>query len=410
MKQELEISQNTEQTTKMEQELALEYIEVSLSIAERVNEGKNAYILSIDNKMVSDAISDDYIKIFDDKHQDDQNQESAIKLLKIFKSGSAEREIENQLKVADIINNSEVSDLIGIPEILNRNNHSIHINDYEGIKKHLHLSELPKDIEFVIMDMIDGVDLATLAYGNALIDMINEDIKEGFSDSKKRAIYSMIRNKLDFHPAESEMEADYNLIEDDNERIRIMKLIEPMLYGLKGTNYDFLKIFDSLTEGDQILIDDVSDIRSELDLLKIIEEDGDVDLSNYILSMRDALLLEKVIVDLGEGEISDIAGSDTSIVSMGKKREKAFLSMVKKRISGKKLVKPELVKALATAISLLHDNGVYHCDLHERNIMIGADGKKLFIIDFDSVGNNDDDSFVKDEAIVSPEGLLSAMV
>ena len=50
-------------------------------------------------------------------------------------------------------------------------------------------------------------------------------------------------------------------------------------------------------------------------------------------------------------------------------------------ISHKGLIEGDNIPFLRKAINLMHKNGIYHCDLHQRNIINGSDGK-FYIVDF----------------------------
>ncbi len=71
------------------------------------------------------------------------------------------------------------------------------------------------------------------------------------------------------------------------------------------------------------------------------------------------------------------------------------------------VLEPELLEKISQAVSALHEGGIYHRDLHERNIMIdfGKDGEieKIHMIDFGSAINNEFN--VNTESIYERDGV-----
>jgi len=74
-------------------------------------------------------------------------------------------------------------------------------------------------------------------------------------------------------------------------------------------------------------------------------------------------------------------------------------------------IDPEILNRVRRTVSFMNKNGIYHNDLHERNIMIETDQDgelvDVFLIDFDKVSGTKDESWGGDMGVVGEYGKLT---
>jgi len=260
----------------------------------------------------------------------ERDSETAVKVLKIYQKGEAEKEFSLQAEASDAVNNAqELNDKVGIPQCYFGGELSLSNDELKSRLRDWGVA-LPDRIGVVIMDMIEGEDLGIFCY--------KEFIKEHFD--KFKSYLGII--KKDIPPEEYDSYLKGRSIED---------LIYACHYILEfQAKY---KYFDSSYEAQQ--------------------------------------------------ERSQVA------------------KMLLENLENRGLLGKDKISALRQAINIMHQAGIYHRDLHLRNILLDESGK-MFIIDFgsakkidvqneselDRVYNSTDGSIMQsDDAILNFLGRLA---
>ncbi len=71
-------------------------------------------------------------------------------------------------------------------------------------------------------------------------------------------------------------------------------------------------------------------------------------------------------------------------------RRRKFVNVVRAHVACRGLLPEALCRVTREAITALHKEGYYHCDLHERNLIISRDRKTIYLIDFGKSNPNGD--------------------
>lgn len=258
---------------------------------QKVNEGHNGVILKLDLRVFSPEERQDFCEHFGIPYGENDNL--AIKMIKIYQAEQVKKEFSAQRKAAKLINSSdELNNLIGVPECYQGQEVAL---TKESLKQKLKDNDIDISSEkfsLIMMDFIEGEDLGMFCY--------KQYIKTNFEKFKE--LYEVRQEAT---------EADIDLYLKD---------------------------------------------KSISDLINIC---------NYI-----------------SGGKSNHHYLDDSLEARQERNERAKLIIG--RIENRGLFPKETVSALRQALTLLHNKGIYHGDLHFRNLIIEAVTGKLFMIDFGS--------------------------
>jgi sulfite reductase beta subunit-like hemoprotein len=149
-----ELLSSTEQ--KKEQ---LRVVEQLLLHAEKVNEGNNGVIFRLKLEGLDNATRNLIAAELPDLLENEQ----AIKLLKIYRPGLAEREYNLQQQAYDIVTNSSQEKLARVPTPYGH--YDLEVNDgTKNLVDKLGLEKLKDRVEVFFMEFVPGKDLATVLY------------------------------------------------------------------------------------------------------------------------------------------------------------------------------------------------------------------------------------------------------
>lgn len=271
-------------STPNEQEGPESVFETIIHRSPVVGSGKDGIILKVDTTTLDESVIEQLRSEGIDLEQGD----FAIKVIKIYRPGTAQKEYDLHTKAYNIL--SKIEDTANIPKpILIK---KCHINSVDSHFLNKYGAVLEDEAEIIVMDFIDGKDIATIIY-----DYILE---------KNRYDDSMINN-LDF---DSKQEIVNNILQFTTPSNRV-----------QGDFRDIISMRDN--------------VRKLLDYLRS---------KNFSF-------------------------------------DSAVLDQLKK------------------SIEVLESNGIFHNDLHERNIMIDSNGKP-YIIDFGKTVTDRSDMASDDFAII----------
>ncbi len=395
---EEKIAQDPESVQEVDREfLSLIYESLMIEFSRKINEGKNAFILALEE---NPDLRKDFQKSFEVfLDREDSQLAAVVKLIKIFKSRQAAAEATNQIKAAEIVNNGPEKESVRVPEIFNRKVNELKLSNPEKFRDRLRLNFFGEEINFIIMERIAGTDLYTLAVREALKDIIKRDPEEGYGTPREVKI-NLINKIISFKIAQDYY---YPAFLSDEERARVIKTATFIRNLSRGPLTDLLEHWNSLALEEQELFSQVYNLEEEFRALRGIKADENFSLDDYLAGLNSQEILENLV----ENYRGDFDSA----------------TFLRNSLKGKNLVEPRLLDDLRKVIFRLHKNGFYHRDLHERNIMVTDDGRRLYLIDFDKANpegspNSSDqwenyrsggENFgVTDEGIVSKDGLLAA--
>jgi serine/threonine protein kinase len=263
--------------------------------------GNNGIVFYIDQSTTSKLT---HTLLRQEKIEIGNTEEVAVKILKVYDIGKGEKEFNWQTQAYKAIeenqqNNADGQDTIAhIPKPLHMRDQTIS----PDIKEYLQQlgGHANSNVELILMEYIDGKDLATILY-NRILESLGYDQEEleKLSFSNKQEI---VANNLHFTQPQGKAR-------DEGAR--------------------------------------------EFERIKILNEN----LEKIKIHLRKKLGDEEVVFD------------------------------------------PAIFEKIKNTITALHKNNIYHNDLHERNIMIGENGK-VYIIDFGSADSTQLEGRPDDEAII----------
>lgn len=150
---ETEIDQETEKSLDA-------FIEQIIQGAEKINEGNNGVILSID----SSKLPEEFIEILTKRGLEFPSNEQVIKILKIYREGYGRKEFETQRRAHEIISSSDQTDIAGVPKPLLFHELGITETRTRESLKRMGLTAIGDRVDLILMDRIEGDDLATILY------------------------------------------------------------------------------------------------------------------------------------------------------------------------------------------------------------------------------------------------------
>jgi len=392
---ELDMQVQAERKESRELEFLKEVIEsVILDRGYKINEGNNAYIFSIP---ADDVFLQDLIKSFDESGDFSSqlgDEPVVAKLLKVYTNSAAKREAQMQFRAREILKDSSVWDKVRVPAVLRLPDHKIGFSDDSVDRLRAKGANFSKETEFMLMDQIDGEDLATWTYKKAIVKVHDQESDLGRNEevsSKNRILISAIDYKLVNFVGGQDKDLTSKMIRAAGS-LRSTYRMEPLKCLESWPNQEFKEKFI-----------DFFDIRKEVEGLADLES---FSLPDYVENTRDIGLLETFIAYQHQINESD-----------KEKRSVVFRKAITDTVGYQKALPTELFETMREAVKMLHDQGFYHRDLHERNIMIGGDGR-LYLIDF---ANSDEglttnpyvidanENYVKDEDALNRKSLLFAL-
>jgi len=339
----------------------------------KVNEGTQAIILSIDDHEISDYLSSDPDLTADEKVdlQRVSDPEAVLKLFKIFKRGSARAEIEKHQRAYEIMQGSAVKDTIKVPKLVETSRHELNIKDPELFSKRVGIHKADK-VEFLAMEEVNGIDLASFVCQRAVIKRLQEDVLEGYSNPH----LSLLQNTLNYILVEK---GKFDLIKNKEERGSAIRAAARLRRVVRA---NFLDVWNNeLSDQERETLMMVYGFDKEIKALAAVNQGAEKAVEDYIHETRDHALLEKLVVDSYSDQIS---------ANDPKTRVQQFWQVVTEVSGYQGLLPKNLNEDLRTALGELHENGFYHRDLHARNLMISEDLQTLYIIDFGSSNPNGD--------------------
>ncbi len=150
---------------------------------EKFDEGSDGVILLLDSDKINQEERNALKK---EGILENGDTERIFKLLKVYQPGSAEKEVSNQARAQEIIDQSENNDeLAKIPQV--RGCFEISLNQMAELEEylsacHLKINEEHK-VELIVMDLVQGVDFRTFILQKLLEK--DEYLKEEFKKYKK---------------------------------------------------------------------------------------------------------------------------------------------------------------------------------------------------------------------------------
>ncbi len=337
----------------------------------KINEGNQGIILSVDT--ASQTVFQDARPVGGAARESAPHAVPVIKAGKTATPESAKEEFDKQLRAYEIITSSSVAKTLRVPMLWETGCHRADVGDAALLRKKTGL--IGDSVEFLAMEEVPGLDLATFAYQQALLEIIRCDIKEGYPRPMRALLYSLLRYKLANTTA-------FNDIEDKSTRTDAMRLAGQIRSSMRNANYDFDRAWDdSLSECDKEKFSAICPIQQELALLREIHENQEPALGAYLENLTDVNLLEQAIVDLRP---------ECILARSPEERRRKFVDVVRTHVACRGLLSEELCTVAREAITALHKEGYYHCDLHERNLMISRDRKTIYLIDFGKSNPNGD--------------------
>lgn len=299
-----EVPENRDNSIE-QNELVDAALEALVSNSRYLDSGNNGVIRTMILKDAPDNIK----KIFKEETGEDSESEYAIKLLKIYSEGLGEKEFLMQKKAYELISSlGDGKNFAKIPKPILYRKLEIKQEAVREMLKNDGISA-PKKVEILVMDMIEGEDLAKNLY-KTIIRHGNNQEESSLEHMPIEDLQAMVSHILDFHAPKNRIDAEaMNRVFRDN--------------------------------------------------------------------------------------------------------AKKIIPFLRKKGIDKPVLDPDIIEKLKNTINLLHNNGIYHRDLHERNVMLrDNDGERdVFIIDFGSAviaeknSGNDiyedgDKKLVNDEMII----------
>ncbi len=384
-----EISQ--EETDQMIHDLILETL---IAITGKwLNEGNDALIIEFKAGNLDEELIGQLVEQVPELRE--YGKDSIAKLLKVFKHGLAPEEAKKQTRIRKIIAESPASKYVEVPAV--RATADVKLTAEQARILAFNCGhDFGAGVGFIVMDEVPGVDLTTKIYQKMIKDYLREDEADGFENVEQGLISFAIQFKL-------KKRGNFFKLKNQKMEMRLMTLATRLGNHLERTDFATAVKEMGLSDDNLRLMTEVFDLSEEIEAGKKLRSEKDFVLNAYIDHVKDFNLLDHIIVDNLRPNFR------------GKKKE--FLEEIRNRAAYSGLIRPECFEALKQALQELHKSGVYHCDLHERNIMIGDDGK-LYLIDFAKANIHGDTSgadsnyvhqgeqWLSDDTIVTAKGLL----
>ncbi|MBP6942490.1 MAG: phosphotransferase [Candidatus Buchananbacteria bacterium] len=374
----------------------------------KINEGKEAVIVEVGGTETHELLQAIEGEL-DPADSEALREAFVAKFHKLFKQGAAAHEIALQQRAFEIVSASPVADKIKVPQLVSVSRSHLKLRHPELFKRKIGNDQAVGDeVEFLSMEYVNGVDLATFSLRESLLAALTEQA-DG-SENTGSVIATVLEHKIkDFSYAGYEPEV----------KKRIMRIMGSAVRhgGYHGTS--FVTGWNMLLPEAQAFIQEHAPtmVEPELSLLQAIKNGETIDTASYLRNVKNYTLLEKLF----RTQFTD---------RFGKTEDEREVSRIIREICAdyigyQEALGEDLYSGLQEAIRHMHAQGFYHRDLHERNLMIADDRQSMYIIDFGkskadgTTDNNlknydldpetrgvDDEGIFQQQKINEPGGLL----
>ena len=355
-------------------------------------EGHNGTILAVDSyKLCAAGIEPESLcSLFSDVPR------IALKILKQSTPGAAAAEREKHMAAYDLLDGVEATTNVRIPAILSETT-SGHLDAPELLTCLAGLAPHGGNVEYLLMEWVEGTDFATLAYRAALHSGLQHSLEEYGETEHMHAARSILNVFLNAKILMSAARLRPGAPQNEQ-----AQRIGGRLRAVIREGGDLLRLWESLLLAAKAVALEQLQIGEIIDALTRLRE-GDLDKTNRLIeSQLDADALEEAVAVSNSYLMNYYLRDNTE-----RGRSRAFCEMLRDLVRDRLILPASMRTNLEAAVRFLNQRDYYHNDLHERNIMISHDLKDPYIIDMASAtleGGTDG----ADLGVLAPGGLFHA--
>lgn len=355
-------------------------------------EGNNGVILAVDRHSLhaagvdAEALCPAFKKV----------SRVALKIVRQSISGMAADEREKHITGVRVLDKSGKDCQVKMPAILDDCTSGF-ISTPDPLIRLTGILPPGKHVEFLLMDWVEGTDFATLAYRCALRSGLQHTLEEYGESQALHETRSALKVFLDAKIMMSAMR-----IPMDSPQAKQAQRLGGRLRQANREGDGLLGLWRALLpEARKIAIESLH-IGEMMEAMMQLDQGNMAPAIQLIDEQLDATALEIVIVTINSMLMLDYTPENTR-----RGRRDAFLAMVRDLIRGNLVLPASMRVNLERTLRCLNQQGYFHNDLHERNIMISANNKDLYIIDMATATHNEQTTG-NDMSILAPHGLFYA--
>lgn len=320
----------------------------------------------------------------------------ALKILKLSTPGTAAAEREKHMTAYHLLDGFDAKLGVKIPAILSETTAG-HLESPEWLIRLAGLTPHGDNVEYLLMEWVDGTDFATLAYRAALHSGLRRTLEEYGETEYRHAARSTLNVFLNARIMMSAARLRPGAPQNEQ-----AQRIGGRLRAVIREGGDLLHLWESLLPAAKAVALEQLQIGDIIDALTRLRE-GDLDKTNRLIeSQLDADALEEAVAVSNSYLMNYYLRDNTE-----RGRSRAFCEMLRDLIRDRLILPASMRTNLEAAVRFLNQRDYYHNDLHERNIMISHDLKDPYIIDMASAtleGGTDG----ADLGVLAPGGLFHA--